>query len=189
VFFGYMAKGEATRDIAYYEADAAGRIVHTAWFEASAQLTRWTIDTSAPPGVDTANGEGYVMQLVDRHETGTTDLLILDAQRIDEPPVATLRLPVRTPGGLHGPHPGGLRAQRVRDVPGGPLRPGRAAGERAAAVAGDDHAAVPLPSPGHRQGVRPRHVGLVPRRVTAASPSAAGATIRKALGGARIRSG
>ena len=30
------------------------------------------------------------MQLVDRHETGTTDLLILDAQRIDEPPVATL---------------------------------------------------------------------------------------------------
>ena len=42
------------------------------------------------------------MQLVDRHETGTTDLLILDAQRIDEPPVATLRIPIRMPGGLHG---------------------------------------------------------------------------------------
>ena len=55
-----------------------------------------------PSGVDTANGEGYVMQLVDRHETGTTDLLILDAQRIDEPPVATLRIPIRMPGGLHG---------------------------------------------------------------------------------------
>ena len=42
------------------------------------------------------------MQLVDRHETGTTDLLILDAQRIDEPPLATLRIPIRMPGGLHG---------------------------------------------------------------------------------------
>ena len=55
-----------------------------------------------PTGVDTGCGEGYVMQLVDRHETGTTDLLILDAQRIDQQPVATLRIPIRMPGGLHG---------------------------------------------------------------------------------------
>jgi len=55
-----------------------------------------------PPGFDTGNGEGYVMQLVDRHATGTTDLLILDAQRIDAEPVATLRIPIRLPGGLHG---------------------------------------------------------------------------------------
>ena len=55
-----------------------------------------------PTGTDTGCGEGYVMQLVDRHETGTTDLLILDAQRIDEPPVATLKIPIRMPGGLHG---------------------------------------------------------------------------------------
>jgi len=55
-----------------------------------------------PPGFDSGNGEGYVMQLVDRHATGTTDLLILDAQRIDAEPVATLRIPIRMPGGLHG---------------------------------------------------------------------------------------
>ena len=55
-----------------------------------------------PSGTDTGCGDGYVMQLVDRHETGTTDLLILDAQRIDEPPVATLKIPIRMPGGLHG---------------------------------------------------------------------------------------
>ena len=297
VFFGYMAKGETTRDIAYYEADATGRIVHEAWFEApyssmvhdwavtenfvvfpiipltaslerlkaggplyvwdgsedvylgvvprrgssvrwfrgtnrfashimnafddgrhvhidtpvgeksafpwfpditgapfdpekaSAQLSRWTIDTHArpdlgdgttafaqrrltdcsgefprtddrwatkgyrfgvinlvdipgqrpddglpgfrwlasidpttgamktrfagrdstvqeaifvPPGVETPNGHGYVMQLVDRHATGTTDLLILDAQHVDAEPVATLKIPIRMPGGLHG---------------------------------------------------------------------------------------
>lgn len=33
VFFGYAAKGEATPDIAYYEADASGRVIHEAWFE------------------------------------------------------------------------------------------------------------------------------------------------------------
>ena len=55
-----------------------------------------------PPGPDAPPGHGYVMQLIDRHATGTTDLLILDAQRIDEPPVATLRIPIRMPGGLHG---------------------------------------------------------------------------------------
>jgi carotenoid cleavage dioxygenase-like enzyme len=42
------------------------------------------------------------MQLVDRHATGTTDLLILDAQRVDAEPVATLKIPIRMPGGLHG---------------------------------------------------------------------------------------
>jgi len=55
-----------------------------------------------PSSTDTANGEGYVMQLVDRHATGTTDLLILDAQHVDAQPVATLRIPIRMPGGLHG---------------------------------------------------------------------------------------
>ncbi len=45
VFFGYMAKGEATRDIAYYEADASGRIVHEAWFEApySSMVHDWAV--------------------------------------------------------------------------------------------------------------------------------------------------
>lgn len=34
VFFGYEAKGPGTPDIAYYEADASGRIIHEAWLEA-----------------------------------------------------------------------------------------------------------------------------------------------------------
>jgi carotenoid cleavage dioxygenase len=34
VFFGYAAKGETTRDIAYYVADAHGRIVREEWLEA-----------------------------------------------------------------------------------------------------------------------------------------------------------
>ena len=57
-----------------------------------------------PPATDapTPNGHGYVLQLIDRHATGTTELLILDAQHIDAAPVATLRIPIRMPGGLHG---------------------------------------------------------------------------------------
>ena len=55
-----------------------------------------------PPVPDAPHGEGYVMQLVDRHATGTTELLILDAQHIDAEPVATLKIPIRMPGGLHG---------------------------------------------------------------------------------------
>lgn len=34
VFFGYEAKGEATPDIVYYEADKRGRLIHETWFEA-----------------------------------------------------------------------------------------------------------------------------------------------------------
>jgi carotenoid cleavage dioxygenase len=33
VFFGYAATGEATPDVAYYEADATGKVVHEAWFQ------------------------------------------------------------------------------------------------------------------------------------------------------------
>jgi carotenoid cleavage dioxygenase-like enzyme len=55
-----------------------------------------------PPVPDAPHGHGYVLQLVDRHATGTTDLLLLDAQHIDGEPVATLKIPIRMPGGLHG---------------------------------------------------------------------------------------
>lgn len=34
VFFGFAAKGETTPDIAYYEADPSGRVIHEAWIRA-----------------------------------------------------------------------------------------------------------------------------------------------------------
>lgn len=34
VFYAYCAKGPATKDVVYYEADAKGKIIHEAWFEA-----------------------------------------------------------------------------------------------------------------------------------------------------------
>jgi carotenoid cleavage dioxygenase-like enzyme len=55
-----------------------------------------------PPRADAGQGQGYVMLLVERHAEMRCDLLILDAERIDGEPVATVKLPIRLPGGLHG---------------------------------------------------------------------------------------
>jgi carotenoid cleavage dioxygenase-like enzyme len=55
-----------------------------------------------PPREDAPQGVGYVLQLVDRHAEARCDLLILDARHIDAEPAATVKLPIRMPGGLHG---------------------------------------------------------------------------------------
>lgn len=47
-------------------------------------------------------GEGYVLVVVSRRDLMRSDLVILDAQNIDRPPVATLSLPIRIKAGLHG---------------------------------------------------------------------------------------
>lgn len=48
------------------------------------------------------HGEGYVLAVAGRHAENRSDLLILDATRIDAPPVATVKIPLRIPYGLHG---------------------------------------------------------------------------------------
>jgi carotenoid cleavage dioxygenase len=47
-------------------------------------------------------GDGYLIALVDNLITNYTDLVILDAQRIDDGPIARAKLPVRLRSGLHG---------------------------------------------------------------------------------------
>jgi carotenoid cleavage dioxygenase-like enzyme len=57
----------------------------------------------APKSKDAAEGEGYLMGVVTRqNEGGRTDLVILDAQHLSDGPVATVKLPVRNPGQVHG---------------------------------------------------------------------------------------
>jgi carotenoid cleavage dioxygenase len=77
--------------------------------ETSAMTMRYGGDDSTvqeavfvPGSTDAAPGDGYLLQLVDRLAPATTDLLVLDAGRIDGEPVATVRVPIRMPGGLHG---------------------------------------------------------------------------------------
>ena len=45
---------------------------------------------------------GWLLGLVIDRAADATDLAILDARRIEAPPVATVRLPHRIPPGFHG---------------------------------------------------------------------------------------
>ncbi len=54
----------------------------------------------AHPG--SGEDEGWLMGLVINTADQTTDLAILDAQRFEAPPAATVRLPHRVPPGFHG---------------------------------------------------------------------------------------
>lgn len=55
-----------------------------------------------PVHEDAGHTEGYVLAVVGRQERMHSDLLILDPQKLDGEPVATLTLPIRLGFGLHG---------------------------------------------------------------------------------------
>lgn len=55
-----------------------------------------------PAHPDAAEGEGYLVGVCNRLQENRSDLLVVDAQRLAEGPVATIRLPVRLRNGLHG---------------------------------------------------------------------------------------
>ncbi len=55
-----------------------------------------------PAHADAEEDEGWLIGLVVNHPGETTDLVILDARRFDEAPVATVRIPHRVPPGFHG---------------------------------------------------------------------------------------
>jgi len=48
-----------------------------------------------PAAPDAPEGVGYVLVVVGRHQEMRNDLLILDGQHVDAPPVATVALPIR----------------------------------------------------------------------------------------------
>jgi carotenoid cleavage dioxygenase len=57
----------------------------------------------APKNANAREGEGYVMGLVTRNdENGRSDLVILDAEHIEDGPVAVAKLPMRAVGQVHG---------------------------------------------------------------------------------------
>lgn len=56
----------------------------------------------APRSADAPEGEGYVLVLVSRLLENRSDLVVLDAQHVEEGPLATIHLPIRLRSGLHG---------------------------------------------------------------------------------------
>ena len=70
------------------------------WFAGDTSSTQEPV--FAPKSADAPEGEGYVMGVVNRREDNRSDLVILDAQRMDEGPIATIKMPVRLKYGIHG---------------------------------------------------------------------------------------
>jgi carotenoid cleavage dioxygenase len=55
-----------------------------------------------PKSANAPEGVGYVMGVVNRRAENRSDVVILDAQRMSEGPVATIRIPLRLKYGIHG---------------------------------------------------------------------------------------
>jgi carotenoid cleavage dioxygenase len=55
-----------------------------------------------PRSAKSAEGDGYIVQVANRLDEARSDLLVFDAQRVSEGPIATARLPLRLRQGLHG---------------------------------------------------------------------------------------
>jgi carotenoid cleavage dioxygenase-like enzyme len=47
-------------------------------------------------------GDGYVIAVINRYDEQRSDLLLLDAQHMDAPPVARMRVPIRLRNAFHG---------------------------------------------------------------------------------------
>lgn len=70
------------------------------WFAGDTSSTQEPV--FAPKSPTSPEGEGYVMCVVNRRAEHRSDLVILDAQRMHEGPVATVKIPVRLKYGIHG---------------------------------------------------------------------------------------
>ena len=51
---------------------------------------------------DAKEGEGWLLATVYDHHSSTSSMVILDAERVEEGPVATAKLDHRIPYGFHG---------------------------------------------------------------------------------------
>lgn len=55
-----------------------------------------------PRAPDSAEGDGFVLTVVDRFAEKRTDLLVLDGRDVSRPPLATVKLPFALPLAFHG---------------------------------------------------------------------------------------
>ncbi|MEJ2761572.1 MAG: carotenoid oxygenase family protein, partial [Gammaproteobacteria bacterium] len=55
-----------------------------------------------PRGKEAPEGDGYIIGLCNRYVEKRTDLLVMDAQHLDEGPIATVKLPFALRNGIHG---------------------------------------------------------------------------------------
>jgi len=111
--YGFMQATDPTKP---YNADKAGPVMGfffntlltmdmqtgkaDSWFAGDTSSTQEPV--FAPKSAKSAEGEGYVIGVVNRRAEHRSDLVILDAMRMSAGPVATIKLPVRLKYGIHG---------------------------------------------------------------------------------------
>ena len=82
----------------------------TRFDHASGKSTSWNCNRTSglqecqfvPRSAGAREGEGYLIGLVNNYETMLTELLVLDAERLGEGPMAAVKLPLRLRNGIHG---------------------------------------------------------------------------------------
>ena len=79
--------------------DHATGTTHTWWAGATSSLQE---PAFVPKSAESGEGEGWIVAVCNRLEEWRSDLLMFDALRIEDGPVATVKLPLRLRTGLHG---------------------------------------------------------------------------------------
>jgi carotenoid cleavage dioxygenase len=79
--------------------DHATGKTHTWWAGPTSTLQE---PAFVPKSPDSAEGEGWLVAVCNRLDEWRSDLVMLDALRIEDGPVATVKLPLRLRTGLHG---------------------------------------------------------------------------------------
>lgn len=67
-----------------------------------------------PKSANAPEGEGYIVQIQPHLDDGQSDLLLFDAQRVDEGPLATIHIPFRMRFGLHGNWVAGAELEKAK---------------------------------------------------------------------------
>ena len=83
--------------IVRYDVQSGKRVAHD--FGAGSAVSE---PIFVPRSASAPEGQGWLLTVVYRAESGRSDLAILDAENLDRAPVALAHLPHRVPAGFHG---------------------------------------------------------------------------------------
>ncbi|MGJ8481272.1 carotenoid oxygenase family protein [Sphingobium yanoikuyae] len=110
--YGWMVVIDPSQPVEIKGGSAGGWVMNTLGMvdlETGEEQKYWVGPTSSvqepcfiPRSKDAAEGDGWIVMVCNRLETRSSDLLIFDATRIADGPVATVNIPVRLRFGLHG---------------------------------------------------------------------------------------
>lgn len=110
--YGWMLEMDMRRPVELKGGSAGGLLMNCLFLkdhETGAEQHWWCGPVSSlqepcfiPRDGDTAEGDGWIVQVCNRLEEHRSDLLLFDALAIEKGPIATINIPIRLRFGLHG---------------------------------------------------------------------------------------